>query len=61
LTWKFYSNNIAHLDIEELDKPIGASIGTKLKLGEEKFDNLQEIIERYIVPCNKHLQLAVEH
>ena len=25
------------------------------------FDNIQEIIERYIIPCNKHLLGAVEH
>ena len=61
LTWKFYANNIVHIDIVEYDKPIGASIGTRLNIGDEMFDNLQEIIERYIFPCNKHLSGAVEH
>lgn len=61
LTWKFYSNNIVHIDIVELDKPIGANIGSKLQIGEEIFDNLQEIIERYIMPCNRHLRDATNH
>ena len=61
MTWKFFSNNIVHIDIQEFDKPVGASIGTRLSIGEEMFDNIQEIIERYIIPCNKHLLGAVEH
>jgi transcription elongation factor SPT6 len=40
LTWKFYTNNIVHIDIEELEKPVGANIGSKLKIGEEIFENL---------------------
>ena len=30
LTWKFYEDNIVHIDIKELDKAIGANIGSKL-------------------------------
>lgn len=30
LTWKFFENNIVHIDIKELDKVPGASIGNKL-------------------------------
>ena len=30
LTWKFYENNIVHIDIKEHDKVPGASIGKKL-------------------------------
>lgn len=61
LTWKFYTNNIVHIDIQEHEKAVGASIGAKLTISDEKFDNLQEIIERYIMPCNRHVREACNH
>lgn len=61
LTWKFYHNNIVHIDIQETDKPVGASIGNRLHISDEVFDNLQEIVERYIVPCNRALREVINH
>ena len=45
LTWKFYEENIVHIDIRELDKPIGANIGSKLQISDEFYvgGDLQEI------------------
>ena len=48
LTWKFFENNIVHIDIKETEKAIGANIGSKLWINEDSFDNLQDIVERYI-------------
>jgi transcription elongation factor SPT6 len=50
-----------HIDITELEKPVGANIGSRLMISEEPYDNLQEIVERYIVPCNRHLREASNH
>lgn len=61
LTWKFYNDNIVHIDIREEDKAIGANIGSKLVIGDENYDNLQEIVERYIVPCNRLLREVTQH
>ena len=62
LTWKFYQQNIVHIDIQEHNKLSGASIGTKLQIGrEDLFENLQEIVERYIQPSNKFLREAINH
>jgi transcription elongation factor SPT6 len=61
LTWKFYTNNIVHMDIEETDKPIGASIGNKLQISDETFESIQEIIDRYIIPCNRALREVIHH
>jgi transcription elongation factor SPT6 len=61
LTWKFYVNNIVHIDIKEENKPIGASIGNTLMIHDEKFENLQEIVERYIIPCNRGLREVINH
>jgi transcription elongation factor SPT6 len=40
LTWKFYNSNIVHIDITELEKPVGANIGSRLMISEEPYDNL---------------------
>jgi hypothetical protein len=40
LTWKFYTGNIVHIDIQEHEKPVGASIGSKLTISDEVYDNL---------------------
>ena len=62
LSWKFYDGNIVHIDIAEHDKAPGASIGAKLQISrEDLFDNLQEICERYVMPCNKFLSEATNH
>ena len=61
LTWKFHETNIVHIDIEEFDKPIGAHIGSRLKVGNEYYDNLQEIVERYLTPCNRSMREVVNH
>lgn len=61
LTWLFYTNCFVHIDIRETEKALGASVGSKLTIGEDDFENIQEIVERYIQPCNKALREAVNH
>jgi len=61
LTWKFYTGNLVHLNIGEHEKPVGASIGSKLTINDEVFENLQEIIDRYIMPCNRHVREVCSH
>ena len=53
LTWKFWAKQFVHIDIQEFDKPKGASIGSRLSISSESFENLREIVERYIIPCNR--------
>ena len=40
LTWKFFENNIVHIDIVEENKPIGANIGSLLRISDETYENL---------------------
>lgn len=61
LTWKFFTKNIVHIDIVEHDKALGANIGSKLKIGEETYENLHEIAERYITPCNRLVREVTQH
>lgn len=53
LTWKFWKKCFVHIDIHEHDKMPGAAIGSRLVISQESFDNLREIVERYIIPCNR--------
>ena len=52
---------MVHIDIQEFDKAIGANIGSKLKISDEFYENLQEIVERYITPCNRSLREVTQH
>ena len=61
LTWKFFETNIVHIDIQEFDKTVGANIGSRLKISDEFYENLQEIVERYITPCNRSLREVTQH
>lgn len=61
LTWKFFETNLVHVDIEEFDKAVGANIGSRLKISSEFYENLQEIVERYITPCNRSLREVTMH
>jgi len=61
LTWKFYTNNIVHIDIIEHDKAVGAAIGSRLSINDDFFADLQEIVERYLVPCNRLLREALSY
>lgn len=60
-TWKFYTNVFAHLDIIEEGKPATNMLGTKFKIGDESYDSLQEIIDRYIMPCEKLTKEAIQN
>ena len=51
LSYKFYNNIICHLDIVEEDKIHGENIGKKLKISNEVYSSLDEIVKRYVYPC----------
>jgi hypothetical protein len=63
LTWKFWkrAKDLVHIDIQEMDKKPGAPIGQKLMISRDSFDNLREIVERYIIPCNRLVREVINH
>lgn len=61
LTWKLFDNIIVHIDIQEFDRAPGATIGSRLKIQEEYYDTLQEVVERYITICNRHVREVTQH
>lgn len=60
-TWKFYNNTYVHLDISEEQKAPGANIGSLLRISNEEFSTIQEVIDRYILPCAKYVKEAINH
>ena len=61
LTWKFFKKHFVHIDITEQEKPQGAAIGKRLLISNDSFENLREIIERYIIPCNRLIREVASH
>jgi transcription elongation factor SPT6 len=59
LSWKFYKHVIAHVDIIEEEKIPGANIGSKLRISNEVYSSLNEIVERYIKPCERLVRSAI--
>ena len=53
LTWNFYRHVYSHIDIQEEDKIPGATIGSKLRIANDVYFSLDEIIDRYLKPCEK--------
>jgi transcription elongation factor SPT6 len=61
LTIKFYKNVYTHADIVEENKTPGAIIGTKLWIGPEYYDTLDEIIARYVTPIVDYAKETAGH
>ena len=60
-TIKFYDFVYCHLDIIEEGKPADNMLGTRFKIGDEAYESLQEIVERYIVPVAALTKEAITH
>jgi len=52
LTWKMLEGVFRHFDIQEKDKPSEARIGQTLIIKEEKYENIDELIARFVDPMN---------
>lgn len=61
ITWKLSADNIVHLDITEGIKGPNDMISKHLTLDKETYESLDEIIERYIKPCNQIVAQIREH
>ena len=61
ITWKLSAENIVHLDITEGIKGPNDMISKHLTLDKEIYESLDEIIERYIKPCNYLVTQVRDH
>jgi len=61
LSWKFYDNIISHITIFEEEKAKGANIGSKLRISNDNYSSLHEIVDRFISPCKRLLLDAISN
>ena len=61
LTWKFWKKHFVHIDIAEHDKHPGSAIVSWLVISSDSYENLREIVERYIIPCNRLVRDVTSH
>ena len=60
LSYKFYRQIICHLDIVEEDKHPEENIGHKLRLSNEIYSSLDEIVKRYVYPCAQLIKESIK-
>ena len=60
LSYKFYNQIICHLDIVEEDKKSWENIGRKLRIGNETYSSLDDIIKRYVNPCSELIKESIK-
>ncbi|KAK7079180.1 Transcription elongation factor SPT6 [Halocaridina rubra] len=60
-TWKVTDGICQHIDILEQDKQNDFSLGQKLWIGNEEFEDLDEIITRHILPMANNVRQILEY
>ncbi|KAK8722073.1 hypothetical protein OTU49_012465 [Cherax quadricarinatus] len=60
-TWKVTDGICQHIDILEQDKQNDFSLGQKLWIGNEEFEDLDEIIARYVSPMAMNVRQILEY
>eukprot|EP01135_Chromosphaera_perkinsii_P004003 Nk52_evm16s266 gene=Nk52_evmTU16s266 len=61
VTWKVSEDLYQHVDVEEREKVNKFSIGQTLMIGDERYEDLDEIIARYIQPMASYVQEMKDH
>ena len=54
MTWKVHDTICQHIDVKEENKINSFSLGQSLWIGNEEFEDLDEIIARHINPMAAH-------
>lgn len=57
ITWKFYNQVIVHLNVREEQRR--ENVAPRYILNNESYDSIDEIIERYLNPCNSTMEGVV--
>lgn len=61
LTWKLRENMYRHYDIQEVEKSEDSRIGSKLVIKEHQFEDLDEILARFVAPMNDFVDDVLNH
>ena len=60
ISWKVCDGVYHHIDVRETEKPMPFSLGKKLWIGNEEFEDLDEIIARHINPMAAYVAELLE-
>lgn len=63
ITWKVHEDTYFHIEVKEEAKPIGniLAIGHVLRIGKDKFEDLDEIIARFVEPMVEYSGALINH
>lgn len=61
ITWRVSLDVYHHIEIREKDKSTPWGLGKSLYVGDERFDDLDEIIARYVDPMTNHCNELMDH
>jgi transcription elongation factor SPT6 len=61
LSWKFASELILHIEIEELDKPNKWSLGKKLRINDDYYDDLDDVMANCVDPLVSYAESVTAH
>lgn len=61
VTWKVTDNIYQHVDIVEKNKKNAFSLGQSLWIDKEEFEDLEEIISRYVYPMGNYARELINY
>ncbi|KAL3307184.1 Transcription elongation factor SPT6, partial [Cichlidogyrus casuarinus] len=61
LSWKVDSGIMTHIDVLEKEKSAPYALGKKLYIRQEEYDDLDEIVARYVQPLSSYLNELLGH
>lgn len=61
ITWKVFEDALQHIDVLEEKKPNAFSVGKRLIIQGEEFEDLDEILARYVAPMAAYVKEMVAH
>jgi len=61
LLGNFFSDVFVHIDVLEEEKPNNWSLGKKLKIGEDTYDDLDDIIANFVDPMVNFAETVFNH
>lgn len=56
ITWRVWEDLFSHIDVQEFEKPFPDSLGKVLVIGDQKFEDLDEVVHEYVQPIIRLVQ-----
>ena len=56
ITWAFQEGCFKHIEVKEHDKPSEMQVGRRLEIDGEEYEDIDEILARFISPMNEFVE-----